>query len=131
MCILIFSTIFSEIFLNPRRLQRDIIINVKRSSRLEPVILVTVTIVTVLIKTEHHRKIFEKSTNIMFHENPSSGKRVVQCEYTKELTDRHDEINSRFSLFCKRAFKNVPYYKVNTVIVTKASKYYTRVLISP
>jgi hypothetical protein len=62
--ILNFSTIFSETFVIPRRMQRDIIINVKRSARLTPVILVTVTTITILIKIEHHRQIFEESTYI-------------------------------------------------------------------
>ena len=125
MCILIFSTIFSETFVILRRMQRDIIINVKRSSRLVPVILVTVTtIVTILIKIERIQQIFQESTNIIFHENPSSEIQVVPCEYTKELTDRHDEINSRFSQFCKRALKNATYDKVNTVIVTNTQIFY-------
>jgi cell division protein FtsL len=71
-------------------MQGAIIIKVKRFSHLAPVILVTVTAVTILIKTEQHRQIFQESTNIIFHENPSSGSRVVPCEYTNELTDRHD-----------------------------------------
>jgi hypothetical protein len=44
---------------------------------------------------EFSRQILEKSTNIKFHENPSSGSRVVPCG----RTDRHDEANSRFSKF--------------------------------
>ena len=36
---------------------------------------------------------------LKFHENPSSGSRVVPCGQT----DRHDEANSRFSQFCERA----------------------------
>jgi len=79
MCILIFSKIFSEPFVILRRMQRHIIINVKRSSRLALVILVTATI---LNEIEHHRQIFQESTNIIFHENPSIWRRVVLCEYT-------------------------------------------------
>ena len=49
----------------------------------------------------------KKTSNIKFHENSSSGSRVVpygQIQYrTDSLTDRHDEVNSRLSQFCKRA----------------------------
>jgi hypothetical protein len=38
-----------------------------------------------------------------FHENPSSGRRVVSCGQT----DRHDKANSRFSQFFERALKRV------------------------
>jgi hypothetical protein len=41
----------------------------------------------ILIKFEYPRQIFEKSSNIKFHENPSSGSRVVACG----RKDRHDE----------------------------------------
>jgi len=47
------------------------------------------------MKREHSRQIFEKYSNIKFHQNPSSGSRVP-CEQT----DRHDEAKSRFSQFC-------------------------------
>jgi hypothetical protein len=33
----------------------------------------------ILIKLEFSRQIFEKYSNIKFHENPSSGSRVVAC----------------------------------------------------
>jgi len=39
---------------------------------------------------------------VKFHENPSSGSRVVPYR----RTDRHDEANSRFSQFYERAWKN-------------------------
>ena len=53
----------------------------------------------ILMKLEFSRQIFEKSSNIKFHETPSSGSRVVPCV----RTDRHDEANSSFSQFCERA----------------------------
>jgi hypothetical protein len=34
------------------------------------------------MKLEFFRQIFEKSSNTKFHENPSSGSRVVQCGRT-------------------------------------------------
>jgi hypothetical protein len=42
---------------------------------------------------------FREHSNIKFHENPSSGSRVVPCGWT----DRCEEANSRFSKFCDRA----------------------------
>jgi hypothetical protein len=44
---------------------------------------------------------FEKYSNIKFHENPSSGSRVVPCG----RTDGHDEANSRFLQFRESASK--------------------------
>jgi len=46
-----------------------------------------------LMKLDCSQQIFEKYSNIKFHENPSSGSSVVPCG----RTDRHDEANSRFS----------------------------------
>jgi len=54
------------------------------------------------MKLEFSRQVFEKKSNIKFHENPSSGSQVVPCG----RTDRHDEANSRFSQLCERAYKN-------------------------
>ena len=48
------------------------------------------------MKLEFSRQIFEISSNIKFHETPSSGSRVVPCGQT----DVFDEANSRFSQFC-------------------------------
>jgi hypothetical protein len=53
----------------------------------------------ILMKPEFSRHILEKSTNIKFHDNPSSGNRVVSCE----RTDRRDKSISRFSKFFERA----------------------------
>jgi hypothetical protein len=58
-----------------------------------------------LIKVELLRHIFEKVSNIKFHQNPWTGSRVVPCG----RTDGHDEAwnwaaaNNRFSKFCERA----------------------------
>jgi len=40
---------------------------------------------------EFSRWIFEKSSNIKFHENPSSGSRIVPCRWTDRQTDRQKE----------------------------------------
>ena len=53
----------------------------------------------ILIKLEFSRQTSEKYSNIKFHENPSSGNRVVPCG----RTHRHDKANSHFSQFCERA----------------------------
>jgi len=55
------------------------------------------------MRIEFSQQIFEKFSNINFHKNLSSGIRVIPCGQTDGRTDRHDEANSRFSQFCKRA----------------------------
>jgi len=45
------------------------------------------------------RQIFEKCSNINFHESPSSGDRGVWCEQRNGQTDRQDEANSSFRNF--------------------------------
>jgi hypothetical protein len=51
------------------------------------------------MKPEFSRQIFEKFSNIKFHENISSGSRVVPYE----RTDGHGEANTHFSQFGERA----------------------------
>ena len=51
------------------------------------------------MKLEFSRQIFEKYSNIKFHENLSSGSRVVSCGQT----DGHDEGDSRLSQIFERA----------------------------
>jgi hypothetical protein len=59
------------------------------------------------MKHDISRQISQKYSNSKFHENPSSGSRVVPCgrTYGRTQTDRHDEANSRFSQLCERASK--------------------------
>jgi hypothetical protein len=52
-----------------------------------------------LIKLEFSWQIFEMSSNIKFHENPSSVSRVVPGG----RTDRHDKADDCFSQVCERA----------------------------
>jgi hypothetical protein len=54
------------------------------------------------MKLEFSRQIFEKSSPIKFHENTSSGSRVVPCGRTDVRTYVHDEANSRFSQFWEK-----------------------------
>ena len=53
------------------------------------------------MKIEFSQQIFEKKKrlNTKFHQNPSSGSRVVPCGQT----DGHDEASSRFPQFSERA----------------------------
>ena len=54
------------------------------------------------------RQIFEKSLNIKFNENPSSGSRVIQCGgRTDRKADRRDEASSRFSELWEKRLKAV------------------------
>jgi hypothetical protein len=53
----------------------------------------------ILTKPRFSQQIFKCSLNIKFHQNPSSGSRVVPCG----RTDGHDDANSRFSQLYKRA----------------------------
>jgi hypothetical protein len=59
-----------------------------------------------LIKLEFYQHIFENYPNIKFHENLSSGSRVVPCGRTNGQTDRYDEVNS-FSQFCEKRHKSL------------------------
>jgi hypothetical protein len=54
-------------------------------------------------KLELSRQIFEKFSNIKFHEETSSGNQIVQCGRTNGQAGRHDEANSRSSQFYERA----------------------------
>jgi hypothetical protein len=53
------------------------------------------------------RKKKKKHSNIEFHKNPSSRSRVVSRGQTdgQSETDRREEVNSRFSQFCERAYR--------------------------
>jgi hypothetical protein len=55
----------------------------------------------ILMKLQFSRQIFEKYSDIKFHENPSSGSWVALAE--GDAAKRHDEADSRFSQTCERA----------------------------
>jgi len=54
------------------------------------------------VKLEFSRQIFEKYSNINFHENPSKGSRDVSCG----RTDRQTDITGLILAF--RSFANAP-----------------------
>jgi len=64
-----------------------------------------------LMKFEYYLHIFEKYS-ARFHENPSSGSRVVPCRRTLRhpyrKTERYYGTNSRFPQFCVKHLKSSP-----------------------
>ena len=99
MCV--FSLCLSGIFLILRRTERDMVKKFYLSSCKLLVFLSDFN------ETECYRQIFEKYSNITFHETPSIGSRVVPRGRTEARTDgeahRHDASNSRFLQFCEDA----------------------------
>ena len=74
MCVLIFSTIFSETFLIHRRIELDMIKNV-----LVVFAWRTHYSCPIFMKLEFSQQCFKNTQNIKFHENLSSGSWVVPC----------------------------------------------------
>jgi len=62
-----------------------------------------------LIKLVLARQIFEKYSNIKFHEHPFFGSPVVPCGRTDRQTDKN-EAHSRFSQFGERASEEWHHY---------------------
>ena len=96
MCVLIYSTNF-ETFLILRRIQGDTTINTHRSSCKVSVILVRFG------WNLHFLDTFSKSIQIpnLMKIRPAG----AELFYVDGGTDGHDDANSRFSQFCKRAWK--------------------------
>jgi len=90
-CVLIFSTNWSETPPFLRTTERDMYSTSYWSH--------------IVMNRSLSRQIFEKHSNVKFHENPSSGSRAVPCGQTNGRTDIHEEANSHFSQFCERAWK--------------------------
>ena len=76
-----------ETFFILRRNERNLIENVYRSSRQDPLFLSDCNWTWIFFD-----RFSKKYSNIKFHENPSSGSRVVPCG----RTNRYDEANGRF-----------------------------------
>ena len=90
MHILISLQILSEIFLNLRRIQRDITINVHRASRKLPIILVRF-----LIKSEFSCQIFFKNTQV------SNFMKIRPQEAELYVERQKRQSNCHLSQFCK------------------------------
>jgi hypothetical protein len=86
---------FCETYFILKNIQRDIIINIRWFSCKVPLIFSD-------LELEYSREIFEKYSNIKFHENPSSGNRVVSCGQTDRTDSRTNIANNCFSTFCER-----------------------------
>jgi hypothetical protein len=95
-CVFWFSLqLLSKPFLIPRRIQRD-------SHKCENIFMLSNRYsCRILMKLQFSRQTFGKSSNIKFHQNPSSGSQIVPCG----RTDGH-EANSRFSQICKSAWND-------------------------
>ena len=82
--VLIFAATLSEAFLILRRIRRrDIVTNVRRPSYKVPIIRFRF-----LKKSDFSLQIFEKTSDIKVHENPSTLNRVVPCGKTDRQTLR-------------------------------------------
>ena len=94
-CVILLSLqLLSETLLILGGIQRDIIINVRKSSRRTPVIIVRFS-----LNLNFSRQIFENSTNTKFHENLSSEDQVVSWRRTEGQKDKHDETIVAFCNF--------------------------------
>jgi len=107
--------ILSETFLILRRIQCDAIIRANGLHVQCRLFLPDFNETTV------SRHIFEKYSNLKYHENPSCGSRVVACERKDRQTDRHDGANSRSSEFANAAknFCQECTVKIRPVIMTR------------
>ena len=86
MCVLVFSATLSETVLTLRRNEQGMNKNICWSSRKVPVTRYSCHI---LMTFACSREIFEKYSDMKFHENPCSRSRVVPCRQTDGWTDRH------------------------------------------
>jgi hypothetical protein len=71
----------------------------------------------IFMKLEFSLKIFEKYSNVKFHENPPIGSRVVPCG----PTDRHEEDFRYFAKAPEKRFVNI-HYDANTQNIVLRTK---------
>ena len=111
-CVFWFSLqLSSETFFILKKIQRDIIINVHRSSFKVPVIIV------IFERKLNFPDFFKRYSNIKFQVNPSSGSGV----FPWGRIDRYDEANSRFSQTCEGAYKRLGYRVYYEIMVLRSS----------
>ena len=60
------------------------------------------------MKLESYRQIFEKYSNVKFHDVPSSGSRAVRCGQT----DRHDEAKQSLCEILRTRLKSALMHKI-------------------
>jgi hypothetical protein len=81
----------------------------------------------ILMKLEFSRQIFEISSNIKFHQNPSSGSRVVVQRRTDGRKDEHDEANIRFSQFATSIhYTALIVFKIYLIIIFPSTPRYSK-----
>jgi hypothetical protein len=73
------------------------------------------------MKFDFSGQIFEKVSNIKFHQNPSSESRVVQCGQTERRTNRQTDMRKLIVAF--RNFSNSP-KKVKLLLMEDSSYIY-------
>ena len=113
-----------ETFLILRRTERDTTTYVHWSSGEVPGILVIF-----LMQLEYSGKIFEKYSNIKFHENPSSGGRVVPCGQADGHTVM-TKLTAPFRNFAnapktQHGYKKPPCQRIPTVSIGICSTHFT------
>jgi hypothetical protein len=117
MCVLIFSSTLSKMFLILSTIQRDTVLtyiglHVKYRYSCQ-----------ILMELEFCRHIFEKSSNIKFHDNSSSGSRVVPCGQTDKWTDRRDAANRSFSQLKVLKPRLLPVLRIEEDLLSKDWKF--------
>jgi hypothetical protein len=70
------------------------------------------------MKFEFSRQILEKVLNIKFHQNPSSGNRVVPCGQTDRRANGHDKLIVAVRNFAN-APKNSQYVELRLLLITR------------